>query len=336
MDPVTEVASWLTPTTPAADKSLITLPDTIDPVVALGREWQALEEVEDQDCVDQLTNRVLQIERELARQIPASLEGVLWQVRKLKHLTDFDLENSPDAAACVFPMIDNVIVGIERLIQAPGEAMAMPADADSRILSVFREWMAARRHAGALYVRELPDKEVEKQAWAHVNQLHCVIFDTPAAGVVGLAIKAYLQVHDWDQGRREDGAAVTRDSEDWQGLLKDAVRFVPELAPLAANALKEPDEDEDVDDREEENIEPDVVAPIAGKRALTDAEKDALELLTEWASEDIAAAEKDVGRPLSPAERRLVVRMYMARRLEESRGGAELVGFGEPEGQRLD
>jgi hypothetical protein len=28
------------------------------------------------------------------------------------------------------------------------------------------------------------------------------------------------------------------------GLLKDAVRFVPELAPLAANALKEPDADD--------------------------------------------------------------------------------------------
>jgi hypothetical protein len=46
------------------------------------------------------------------------------------------------------------------------------------------------------------------------------------------------------------------------------------------------------------------------------------ELFTEWASEDIAAAEKDVGRPLSPAERRLVVRMYMARRaVREDRPG---------------
>jgi hypothetical protein len=225
-----------------------------------------------------------------------------------------------------------MVAGIERLSASNGGEAATVAAApdDNRILSLFREWMAARRHAGALYnLRELPDKEVEKHAWAHVNQLHCVIFDTPAAGVVGLAIKAYLQVHDWDQGRREDGAAVTRDSQYWRGLLKDAVRFVPEVAPLVANALKEPDED--VDDREEENIESDVVAPIAGKRALTDAEKNALELLTELASEDIAVAEKDVGRPLSPAERRLVVRMYMARTLEESRGGAELVGFGAPE-----
>jgi hypothetical protein len=41
-----------------------------------------------------------------------------------------------------------------------------------------------------------------------------------------------------------------------QGLLKDAVRFVPELAPLAANALREPDAD---DAEAEENANPDVI-----------------------------------------------------------------------------
>jgi hypothetical protein len=87
-------------------------------------------------------------------------------------------------------------------------------------------------------------KEVDKQAWARVNGLHRAIDDTPAAGVVGIAIKAYLQIHDWDDGGREDSAALSRDSQHWQGLLKDAVRFVPELAPLAANVLKEPDADD--------------------------------------------------------------------------------------------
>jgi hypothetical protein len=84
--------------------------------------------------------------------------------------------------------------GVKRLPVKQGPKPTLVHDGDAEILSLFREWMAARRHASALYdVRELPDKKVEKQAWAHVNQLHCVIFDTPAAGVMGLAIKAYLR-----------------------------------------------------------------------------------------------------------------------------------------------
>jgi hypothetical protein len=119
---------------------------------------------------------------------------------------------------------------------------------DPVILSLFREWMAARRYALSLCMREPPDEEATKKAWARINELHRAIIDTPAAGVVGLAIKAYLHIHDWDDGWREDGAALSRDSRQLRGLIKDVVRFVPELAPLAANALKDP---EDVGARED-------------------------------------------------------------------------------------
>src|ERR1700751_2197167 len=57
----------------------------------------------------------------------------------------------------------------------------------------------------------------------------------------GKAAVAATDVNGW----REHHAALSRDSQHQQnlGLLKDAVRFVPELAPRAGNAQKEPDAD---------------------------------------------------------------------------------------------
>jgi hypothetical protein len=118
----------------------------------------------------------------------------------------------------------------------PKPALVHDGD-DAAILSLFREWMAARRYALSLCMREPPDEEVTRKTWTRINELHRATIDTPAAGVVGLAIKTYLHIHDWDDGWREDGAALTRDSRQLRGLLEDAVRFVPELTPLAANAL---------------------------------------------------------------------------------------------------
>jgi hypothetical protein len=144
--------------------------------------------------------------------------------------------------------IDTVIAGL-RDLQAKEVAASPASEApdDSKILALFREWIAAERYVDALLRREPPPGAiVDTPAWAHVNELHRAIVDTPAAGIVGIAIKAYLQIHDQEESWREDLAALARDSQRWQklGLLKDVVRFVPELAPLAANALKAPDADD--------------------------------------------------------------------------------------------
>jgi hypothetical protein len=174
--------------------------------------------------------------------------------------------------------------------------------------------MAAATHAGALCMRDgevcmrlPPGSEAGEQAWAHVNELHRAVVDAPAAGVVGVMIKAYLLIHDCDDGWREDSAALSRDSQDWQGLLKDAVRFVPELAPLAANVLKGA---EDVDG-EEENIELDGVVSRAGKR--------------EWMG--------DSEERLAETFRKIHARSRLGYRPDVE---PEILGFGEPEAQRLD
>jgi hypothetical protein len=66
------------------------------------------------------------------------------------------------------------------------------------------------------------------------------ISETPAAGPIGLAIKAYLFIHDSDGWAKDDFAAFSDrgDTTDLgKAILKDAIRFAPELAPLAAPAL---------------------------------------------------------------------------------------------------
>jgi hypothetical protein len=62
----------------------------------------------------------------------------------------------------------------------------------------------------------------------------------PQSGAPGLAIKSYLSLH-IESGRVADDAAALGDAainyEVHASILKDAVRFVPELAPLAAHTL---------------------------------------------------------------------------------------------------
>jgi hypothetical protein len=94
------------------------------------------------------------------------------------------------------------------------------------------------------------DKErAEEAAW----DIACTIVDTPATGVAGLAIKAYLCLRADDDYFHQDHAALSGRLPDYpwprfiaslqRGMLKDMVRLAPELAPLAVKALKEPDED---------------------------------------------------------------------------------------------
>jgi hypothetical protein len=103
--------------------------------------------------------------------------------------------------------------------------------------SVFREWAEAKRFSWAV-----PDDEFEAAA-AVADKIEDAIIATPSSGAAGFAIKTYLLLHIED-GHHEDGAALAG-KLNWPALsaslLRDMIRFVPELVPLVRAAV-EPDE----------------------------------------------------------------------------------------------
>src|SRR6266852_1023039 len=113
----------------------------------------------------------------------------------------------------------------------------------------------------------------------------------PAEGAADLAIKIYLGIHMRDLTRCDDAAALSAnvfedlfveghdDARLEMAIFKDAVRFVPELAPLAARAIARAEE----------------------------------------VAEEIADAEKDFGRALTPSQRRLVRTFIKVRESRERR-----------------
>jgi hypothetical protein len=69
-----------------------------------------------------------------------------------------------------------------------------PAD-DSRILSLFREWIEACRAYGRAARAEEEDSAEEDKLYARSEEIRGTMAATPSAGVEGLSIKAYL-AHD--------------------------------------------------------------------------------------------------------------------------------------------
>jgi hypothetical protein len=110
--------------------------------------------------------------------------------------------------------------------------------ADGKILVLFHEWMAAIR--AAKDVDDNAHQDEWNAAYDRADALEVAIFSTPADGPVGLALKTYLLVRDEDTRLREDPAALSGEDlgETARALVKDAVHFVPQLAPLAANFLE--------------------------------------------------------------------------------------------------
>jgi hypothetical protein len=117
---------------------------------------------------------------------------------------------------------------------------------DGRILSLFREWMVAERATDALPGGDddSPEQAEAEAASQRTADIVTAIARTPATGPQGLAIKAYIAIHMQDGTTREDAAALSRgalggDTRLEKSMLEDAVRFVPEIEPLAAKALEE-------------------------------------------------------------------------------------------------
>jgi hypothetical protein len=130
--------------------------------------------------------------------------------------------------------------------------LTAPAD-DGKILEIFHQWQDAERALAAIGQREPDDGDPEFDAAVdEVMRLEHAIARTPAAGAEGLAVKIFMRQHlerFWAGGDpcaldpllAEDG--YTEGCVDLpliRGLIADAVRLVPELAPLAAPIVGQP------------------------------------------------------------------------------------------------
>jgi hypothetical protein len=124
----------------------------------------------------------------------------------------------------------NVVSGL-RVIAHSGDPMAQPVLDDRRILGLFREWRAAWDQLDAIADCD-SDGPAAVAALARLRVIEKAIADTPAEGVIGLAVKFCLGL--WKDGHLF--GQITRSS------LRDAARFVPELAPLCAEILEEEEE----------------------------------------------------------------------------------------------
>jgi hypothetical protein len=137
---------------------------------------------------------------------------------------------------------------------------------DDAILTLFREWRDALER---LTARCLPDGEEFSRAHDATVETMRQIFDTEATGPIGLSIKAFVLAYEVQiDGPSSDSnpCALGRFCEEdygaentlylnnhaLRGLMIDAARIVPELAPLAAALIAAPvvmppDDDDDVE-----------------------------------------------------------------------------------------
>ena len=91
----------------------------------------------------------------------------------------------------------------------------------------------------------LPGTSRRESGGDHADAIADTIAATPASGPIGLAIKIYLLVYNLDEWARDDPAGLSaqkcdrfhEDGNFFTEIVRDAVRFVPELEPLAGPAL---------------------------------------------------------------------------------------------------
>jgi hypothetical protein len=269
-DPLSHVASWLIPASDkVADEAIGR--DVIaarDPLLALIAEHKRLE-VEDDELWDALPEDVRRDFAlryvDLGEDAVKAFSRVCDQMRQIEKRISITpaispaglvaqlefLEKASIATAC--GSFEAIIAGVKALVPAGGDHDAqMTSEDDSKILSLFREWMDAQRAGQSLSADE--PEESHAAVERHLVELLRAITDLPAEGAKGLAIKNYLAAHMGGImcGGGDDAAAIPSDvwkdadfekHEDARlerAILKDAVRFVPELAPLAAAALDPP------------------------------------------------------------------------------------------------
>jgi hypothetical protein len=237
-DPLSRVASWLTPASAdVTDESLITSPPE-DPVIALIAEEKRLEvlwtaadgkghdrqaKVLDEQMgaiLNQLRNRNIK---------PITLAGAIAMLEEGHH------------GGCIDDGL--ISAAIASLRDMRPEASRISPGGDDRILSLFREWVDGRRNASAI-----EDEDEAEKILGPADEAEDTIVSIPATGVAGLAVKAYFYLWFEDGWYAADCAALSGRAADETddkprvqlklGLLKDIVAFAPELAPLADRYIK--------------------------------------------------------------------------------------------------
>jgi hypothetical protein len=131
---------------------------------------------------------------------------------------------------------------------------------DHAMLSLFRRWRELECHATAADGGDVPDAIMDP-----LNAAVIEIADTPASGLVGLAIKAYVTTYlGADVPQDGQKAAIGTLASDcygtggelyysarlFRGLVADAARFVPELHPLVEGMINSPSVLPEADDEE--------------------------------------------------------------------------------------
>jgi hypothetical protein len=239
-DPLSRVAAWLAPARP----------DTpVDPVLALiterARLWAECELVAGEPGeeafdarVDQTSKVTRALDERMVDMVAASPAGLIAQVELLVVATG----KREQSARVGEPVDDDLVDPLAASIVAGIKVLTAPADDSRIILSLFREWVATTRTTVALYDGDGAEYEASAAA---VYKIEDAIIEAPSTGAVGLAIKSYLLHH--IEGAADDGGPALGDGAiNWEidaSILKDVIRFVPELAPLAAGAFdSQPDE----------------------------------------------------------------------------------------------
>jgi hypothetical protein len=138
---------------------------------------------------------------------------------------------------------------------------------DAALLTLFREWRAGMRDIEG----ERPAEETEDQYDAACHAVWDIarqIYDTPAAGLVGLAIKAFMLAFEvcvdhlpsseepsslGEFSRHHYGAGDTLYLRNHaiKGLVGDIACFVPEVAPLVGGIVQSPVKRDPAEDRAE-------------------------------------------------------------------------------------
>ena len=128
------------------------------------------------------------------------------------------------------------------------ELVERVASGDDAILTVFRQWIDAHLAAAEIGKATGDSREFDA-AMDRVNDLECGIAKIRALGPVGLAVKAYLAAH-YEHGPNlgDHPAGVARldpaphgalNTDNLVSLVRDAARFVPDIATLAVPLIGE-------------------------------------------------------------------------------------------------
>jgi len=202
----------------------------------------------------------------LVERKPQTLAGVIVKLRWALADNGRPLGHSEDSDAV--RLVAGLLPAVERAAARSGEygvsaldPFALGGDRpdeDAALIALFREW---RAQLDALYVRLAGDDFDENSDAEHefdeaLDAAYRRIFDEPARGIVGFAIKAFMLAREVRDCIHNDGdhlslgtfelsdyagdCLIRLDQHALLGLVRDVVRFVPSLEPHCRRLLAAP------------------------------------------------------------------------------------------------